>query len=85
MATVRPSELLAKLKLEDPDLILREREPEVSLFWTFGESSGAVRTACDIQVDVKHGPRRPKLSWRKLMENDFCEWTLKKGASADRV
>ena len=43
---VRSSELLATLELEDLDLILRERR----LRW-FGHvecSSGAVRTACDV-------------------------------------
>ena len=48
VATVRSSELLAKLELVDLNLILRER-----LCW-FGHvecSSGAVRTACDIQID----------------------------------
>ena len=52
VAMVRSSELLAKL-LEDLDLILRER----SLRW-LGHvecSSGAVRTACDIQIDGKRG------------------------------
>ena len=49
VATVRSSELLAKL--EDYDLILRERK----LCW-FGHvecSSGAVGTACDIQAGAR--------------------------------
>ena len=49
VARVRSSELLAKLVLEDLDLILRERR----LRW-FGHVecfSGAIRTACDIQID----------------------------------
>ena len=49
MATRRSSELLAKLELEDLDLILRERR----LRW-FGHvepSSGTVRTECHIQID----------------------------------
>ena len=53
VATVRSSELLAKLELEDLDLILRERR----LRW-FGHvelSSGEVRTACDIQIDDRGG------------------------------
>ena len=47
--TVRSSELLAKPGIENLDLILRE----IRLRW-FGNverSSGAVRTACDIQID----------------------------------
>ena len=55
---VRSSELLAKLELEDLDLILRERR----LCW-FGHvkcSSCAVRTACDIQIDGRYGGREAK-------------------------
>ena len=47
------AELLAKLQLEDLDLILRERR----LRW-FGHvacSSGAIRTAYDMQIDGKGG------------------------------
>ena len=53
VATVRSSELLAKLELQDLDLILRERR----LLW-FGHverSSGAIRTACDIQIEGRQG------------------------------
>ena len=39
-------------------------------------SSGAVRTACDIQVDGRWGPARPKLTWKKLTENNGQEWKL---------
>ena len=53
VATVKSTELLAKLELEDLNLILRERR----LHW-FGQverSSGAVRTACDKQIDGRLG------------------------------
>ena len=66
VATVRSSELLANL--EDLDLILRER----GLRWLghVKRSSGAVRTACDIQIDGRGGgggeAGRPKLTWKKL-------------------
>ena len=46
VATVRSSELLAKL--EDLDLILRERR--LCWFGRVERSSGAIRTACDIQT-----------------------------------
>ena len=67
VATVRSSELLAKLELEDLDLIFRVRR----LRWSrhVERTSGAVRTACDIQSDDRRGRgRRPKLAWSKLME-----------------
>ena len=44
VAMLRSSELLAKFELKDLDLILRERRHVEG-------SSGAVRTACDIQID----------------------------------
>ena len=74
VARVRSSELLAKLQLEDLDLILRERR----LHW-LGHvelSSGAIRTAYDIQIDGKRGAERPKQTWKKLSEKDCREWKL---------
>ena len=70
VATVRSNKLLAKLELEDLDLILREGR----LCW-FGHVehfSCAVRT-CDIQVEGKWGPERLKLTWKKLTEHDCVE------------
>ena len=49
----RLSELLAKLELEDLYLILRERK--LGLFGHVERSSGAVRTACDIQIYGRQG------------------------------
>ena len=39
-------------------------------------SSGAIRTACDIQIDGRRGAGRPKLTWKKLTERDCREWKL---------
>ena len=74
MATVRSSKLLAKLELEDLNLILRERR----LGWLghVERSSGAVRTACDIQKDGRRGAGRLKLTWKKLTEKDCRESKL---------
>ena len=74
VATVRSSELLATLELEDLDLILRERR--LRWFGHVERSSGAIRTACDIQIDGRQGPGRPKLAWKKLTERDCREWKL---------
>ena len=74
VATVRSSKLLAKLQLEDLHLILRERR----LCW-FGHverSSGAIRTAYDIQIEDRRGAGRPKQTWKKLTEKDCREWKL---------
>ena len=80
----------------DLDLILRERR----LCW-FGHvkrSSGAIRTACDIQIDGRGGgggggggggAGRPKLTWKKLTETVVSgsprQLTLKQGAPGDQV
>ena len=61
VATVRSRELLAKLELEDLDLILRERR----LHW-FGHverSGGAIRTACD-RLMAGRGQGGPSLHGR---------------------
>ena len=39
-------------------------------------SNGAVKTAFDIQVDGKCGPRRLKMTWKQLTERDCREWKL---------
>ena len=39
-------------------------------------SSGAIRTACDIQIDGRLGPGRPKLTWKKRTDRDCREWKL---------
>ena len=57
VATVRSSKLLAKLELEDLDLILRDRRP--CWFGHVEHSSGAVRTACGIQNDGRRGQGGP--------------------------
>ena len=74
VARVRSSKLLAKLQLEDLDLILRERR--LCWFGHVARSSGATRTAYDTQIDGKPGAGRPKQTWKKLTEKDCREWKL---------
>ena len=47
-------------------------------------SSGAIRTACDIQMEGKWGQGRSKLTWKKLTENDSSEWKLMAVALQER-
>ena len=73
-ATIRSTELLAWLSIEDLDLILKERR----LHW-YGHverSYGAIKKAFDIQADGKHGPGRPKMTWKQLTERDRRQWKL---------
>ena len=68
IVTIRSNELLAQLGIEELDLILKERK----LCW-YGHMEGckgAVKTACDIQVDGKRVPGRPKMTWKQLTERD---------------
>ena len=74
VARVRSSELLAKLQLEDLDLILRERR--LRWFGHVARSSGAIRTAYDMQIDGRREAGRPKQTWKKLTEKDCREWKL---------
>ena len=46
------------------------------MFGHVERSSGAVRTACDIQIDGRLGAGRPKQTWKKLTEKDCREWKL---------
>ena len=65
-ATIRSTELLARLGIEDLDLILKERR----LRW-YGHMERSY-----IQVNEKRGPGRPKMTWKQLTERDCREWKL---------
>ena len=74
IVTTRSNELLARLGIEDLDLILKERR----LRW-YGHvecSNGAVKTAFDLQVDGKRRPGSPKMTWKQLIERDCRELKL---------
>ena len=71
-ATIRSTELLARLAFRDPDLILKEGR----LRWYAHVAKVQSRQPFDIQVDGKLGPARPKLTWRQLTERDRREWKL---------
>ena len=59
--TVGSNELLAQLGIKNLDLILKQGR----LPWYGRErANSAVKKACDIQVDGKHGPGRPKMTWK---------------------
>ena len=72
--TTRSNDLLVRLGIEDLDLILKERR--LRWYGHVERSSGAIKTAFDIQVDGKRGPGRPKMTWKQLTERDCREWKL---------
>ena len=57
-ATIRSSELLARLGIEDLDLILKERR--LRWYGHVERSNSSVKTAFDVQVNRKRGPGRPR-------------------------
>ena len=75
IVTTRSSDqILARLGIEDLDLILKERR--LRWYGHVEHSNGAVNTAFDIQLDGKHGHGRPKMTWKQLTERDCSEWKL---------
>ena len=74
IVTTRTNELLARLGIEDLDIILKKKR--LRWYGHVERSNGAVKTAFDIQVDGKHGPARPKMTWKQLTERDCSEWKL---------
>ena len=74
VARVRSSELLAKFQLEDLDLILRERR--LRWFGHVERSSGAIRTAYDMQIDGKREGREAQANMEETDREDCREWKL---------
>ena len=82
VVTTRSNELLARLGIEDLDLILKERR--LRWYGHVERSNGAVKTAFHIQVEGKRGLERPKIIWMQLTERDCREWKLLAINSHDR-
>ena len=74
IVTTRSNELLARLGIEDLDLILKERR--LRWYGHVERSNGAVKTAFHIQVEGKRWPGKPKMTWQQLTERDCREWKL---------
>ena len=74
VVTTRSNELLARLGIEDLDLILKERR--LRWYGHVERSNGAVKTAFHIQIEGMRGPGRPKMTWKQLTERDCREWKL---------
>ena len=68
IVTTRSSDLLVRFGIEDLELILKERR--LRWYGHVEHSNGAIKTAFDIQHDGKHGPGRPKMTWKQLTERD---------------
>ena len=65
---------MARLEIYDLEVILREKR--LRWFGYIERSSGAIKIVCDMQIEGKSGPGRPKMTWRTLTERDLREWKL---------
>ena len=74
IVTIRSIELLARLGIEDLDLILKDRR--CHWYGHVEHSNGAVKTALDIQADRKCRPGRPKMTGKQPTKRDCREWKL---------
>ena len=63
-----------RLGIEDLDIILKERR--LRCYGHVEHSIGAVKTSFHIQVEGKHGPGRPKMTWKQLTKRDCRELKL---------
>ena len=82
VATVRSKDLLARLEIDDLEVILREKR--LRWFGHVERSSGAIKTAYSMQIEGRRGPGRPKMTWRALTERDRHEWNLDRVDPRDR-
>ena len=71
IVTTRSSELLERLGIEDLDLILKERR--IQWYGHVERSNGAVKTAFHMQVEGKHVPGRPKMTWKHSLTQLLTE------------
>ena len=71
IVTTRSNNLLVRLGIEDLDLILKERR--LRWYGHVEHSSGAIKTAFDIQVDRKRGPGRPKMTWKQQLQASVAQ------------
>ena len=51
-------------------------------FGQIKQSSGAIKTVCDLQIEGKRGPGQPKMTWKT--ERNCREWNLNEDNPCDR-
>ena len=61
VAIVRSKYLLAQLEIDY--ILVNLREKRLRWFLHVDQISGALKTVCDIQIEVDRGPGRPKTAW----------------------
>ena len=82
VATVRSKKLLAHLEIGY--IVVNLREKRLHWFVHVEQFSGAIKTVCNMQIEVKRGPMRPKTTWMTLTDRGLREWKLKELDPSDR-
>ncbi|XP_048773639.2 uncharacterized protein LOC125678897 [Ostrea edulis] len=75
MASVRSSELLARLGIDDFDTILWEKR--LRWFGHVARSGGAINNVFNMKKEGGRQPGRPKMTWKAQLEKDQREWGLR--------
>ena len=83
MATVRSKKLLAQLEIDY--IVVNLREKRLHWFVHVEQFSGAIKTVCNMQIEVERGPGRPKMTWMTLTDRDLCEWKLNEFDPSDKA
>ena len=74
VATVRSKKLMAQLEIDN--IVVNLREKRLHWFVHVEQFSSAIKTVCNMQIEVERGPGRPKTTWMTLTDRDLCEWKL---------
>ena len=69
VATVRSKKLLAQLEIDN--IVVNLREERLHWFVHVEQFSGAIKTVCNMQIEVERGPGRPKMTWMILTDRPF--------------
>ena len=76
VATVRSKKLLTQLEIDY--IVVNLREKRLHWFVHVEQFSGAIKTVCNMQIEVERGPGRPKTTWMTVTDGDLREWKLNK-------
>ena len=60
------------------------REKKLCWFGYDKRSSGAIKTVCDMQIEERRRPGRPKMTWSTHTERSRREWKLNEVDPCDR-
>ena len=74
--------LLAHLEIDY--IVVNLREKRLHWFVQIEQFSGAIKTACIMQIEVERGPERHKTTRMTLTDRDLREWKLNEFDPSDR-